>query len=85
MHCERLLEEAVSFYRSGGGIEEKRVPVGEAFMTTHSFAVDVLNNEYAVRVREYEERNETLLATCREAVRKRRMLACCLRKCYLLP
>eukprot|EP00904_Undaria_pinnatifida_P002927 jgi/Undpi1/12635/HiC_scaffold_6.g02303.m1 len=67
MHYERLLEEAVSFYRSGGGIEEKRVPVGEAFMTTHSFAVDVLNNEYAVRVREYEERNETLLTTCREA------------------
>lgn len=56
------------FYRSGGGSPENRIPMGEAFMTTHSFAFDRLDGEYAIRVREYEEGYEPRLATCRETV-----------------
>lgn len=60
------------FYRSGGGSPTNRVPMGEAFMMTHSFAVEKLEDAYADRVREYAEGNETLLAICREKVRRRR-------------
>ena len=66
VHYERLLEEAVTFYRSGGG--GNRIPMGEAFMTTHSFAADRVDGEYAIRMREYEDRYEPRLATCREIV-----------------
>lgn len=37
-------------------------------MTTHSFAVERLEDVYDTRVREYAEGNETVLATCRAAV-----------------
>ena len=70
VHYERILEEAVLFFRSGGGDAGNRIPIGEAFMTTHSFAVERLEDEYDVRVRQYKEGNETLLAACRDAVRK---------------
>ena len=69
MHYERLLEEAVLNYRSGGGSGGVRVPVGLAFMTTHSFADEVLDGEYKVRVREYTEQVESLLNTCHDTVR----------------
>lgn len=39
-------------------------------MTSHSFALDRLAGEYAIRVREYEEGDEAVLATCREQVSK---------------
>ena len=68
MHYQRILEEAVSFVRAGGGNAANRVPIGEAFMTTHSFAVDRLEDEYDTRVREYAEGNETVLAACRAVV-----------------
>lgn len=73
VHYERLLEDAVLYYRSGGASEGSRVPVGEAFMTTHSFADEVLDGQYEIRVREYMAKNESLLATCRETVRTRGM------------
>lgn len=38
-------------------------------MTTHSFADEVLDGPYEARVREYEEQQESLLATCRDTVR----------------
>lgn len=38
-------------------------------MTTHSFADEVLNGQYEIRVREYQEEKESLLATCRRTVR----------------
>lgn len=66
VHYERLLEEAVTFYRSGGGSTANRIPMGEAFMTTHSFALDRLDGEYAIRVQEYEDGYEPTLASCRE-------------------
>lgn len=69
MHYERSLDEAVRFYRSPpAGSRRSRVLIGEAFMTTHSFAVDRLAGDYKTRVREYQERNATLLAICRAAV-----------------
>lgn len=42
--------------------------MGEAFMTTHSFALDRLDGEYAIRVQEYEDGYEPTLASCRETV-----------------
>ena len=71
VNYERLLEEAVLYYRSGGASGGKRVPVGEAFITTHSFADEVLDGEYEARVRDYEEKKESLLAQCRKTVRTR--------------
>lgn len=67
MHYQGILEEAVSFVRAGGG-NANRVPIGEAFMTTHSFSVERLEDEYDIRVREYAEGNETVLAACRAVV-----------------
>ena len=69
VHYERLLKEAVVFNRYGSGRVGSRVPVGEAFMTTHSFAVERLESDYATRVRKYTRGNETLLAMCRNTVR----------------
>lgn len=72
MHYERLLEDAVNFYRSGGGTEDgkgKKKPIGLAFMTTHSFAVERLEGDYKTRVGEYTERKESLLELCRTTVR----------------
>ena len=70
MHYERLLEDAVSFYRSGGG-EDRKKPIGLSFMTTHSFAVERLEGDYETRVRAYAERNASLLDMCRRTVRER--------------
>lgn len=78
VNYERLLEEAVLYYRSGGATGGSRVPVGEAFMTTHSFADEVLDGEYKVRVREYKEGKESLLTTCRDTVRDERPSRVCI-------
>eukprot|EP00752_Nemacystus_decipiens_P009738 g8696.t1 len=67
VHYERLLEDAVNFYRSGGG-QGKKKPIGLSFMTTHSFAVERLEGEYKTRVREYAEREASLLELCRSTV-----------------
>ena len=68
VHYKRELEKAVAFYRSGGGSDGNRIPIGVAFMTTHSLASDRLEGRYATRVREYEDGFEPRLAMCRERV-----------------
>lgn len=72
VHYERLLEDAVHFYRLGGGsgeMKKKKKPIEVTFMTTHSFAVDRLEGDYKTRVKEYSERKGSLLETCRRTVR----------------
>lgn len=84
VHYERLLEDAVNFYRSGGENADEdakrngngngkgtKKPIGLSFMTTHSFAVERLEGDYGTRVREYAEREDSLLEKCRRTVRQR--------------
>eukprot|EP00903_Cladosiphon_okamuranus_P014592 g13533.t1 len=85
VHYERLLEDAVIFYRSGGGNgkgngngnengnqdgkrKNNKKPIGLAFMTTHSFAVERLEGDYKTRVAEYAERKGSLLELCSKTV-----------------
>ncbi|CAM9909490.1 unnamed protein product [Ectocarpus sp. 4 AP-2014] len=71
VHYERLLEEAVLFYRSGGVRmdEPAREPIGIAFFTTHSIFDSALGGRYASLAREYRDKDPDLMAECRETVR----------------
>lgn len=68
MHYEGILEEAVSSFRSGGRNAGNRVPMGMAFMMSHSFAEERMRDEWDTLLIEYAEGNETVLETCRAAV-----------------
>lgn len=68
---ERMLKEAIVYYRTGNVNMRRRVPIEVIFMTTHSISEQVLDSSYAIGVKDCGKPTSTMLAQCHRYVRPR--------------